>query len=100
MVMKSLCNEWLASFASRDYENVTIGTQDESDKVFLRAVCTVPVFWGWVGRCFFGVFFDGFSFVFVHRKCWVLFLFIGSVGCLCFSSEDRLVWQGHVTEPD
>ena len=58
MVMKSLCNEWLASFASRDYENVTIGTPaEESGEVFLKAAC-----------------------VFVHRKCWVLFLFIGSVG--------------------
>ncbi|XP_070192777.1 uncharacterized protein [Littorina saxatilis] len=25
MVMKSLCDEWLVSFATRDYENVTIG---------------------------------------------------------------------------
>ena len=103
MVMKSLCNEWLASFATRDYENVTIGAPaEESDEVFLKAACTVP-FFGWVGGevgfcCF--LFFDGFSFVFVHRKFWVLFLFIGSVGCLCFSSEDRLVRQGHVTEPD
>ena len=61
MVMKSLCNEWLASFASRDYENVTIGTPDEeSDQVFLKVACTVPVFWGeWEGvfLCFLGFFF-------------------------------------------
>lgn len=36
MVLKTLCEEWLADFADHDYENIVIGDKEEqTEKVIL-----------------------------------------------------------------